>query len=262
MDTGFRQAKPVLFLIIFLLLPLAACSDTQPPVRYSYLLVNTFPHDPDAFTQGLVWDQGIMYEGTGKNGRSSLRRVNIESGNIEQITTYPWKIFAEGITVFQDTIYQLTWKNNRVYCYDKLDFSLLKTWHYPRQGWGLTHDNQQLIASDGSASLYFLDPDTLDVKKRITVYDHTGSIVRLNELEYIKGLVYANVWQTNDIVMIDPVDGRVVGRIDLASLRGHLPGTGKTNVLNGIMYDQHNDRLFVTGKLWPLLFEIRIVPAS
>jgi glutamine cyclotransferase len=228
--------------------------------RFSFVIVNRFPHDPMAFTQGLVWDNGTVFEGTGKYGRSSLRRVDLVTGRVEQQRDYPKRIFAEGITVLGNTIYQLTWKNNRVFQYDKHDFSLLKSWPFPRQGWGLTHNGRELIVSDGSATLYFLDPATLGEQRRISVHDGSRQISQLNELEYIKGAVYANIWHSNWIAIIDPADGAVSGWLDLNPLPGRLETDKPVNVLNGIMYDPAADRLFVTGKLWPTLFEIRVVP--
>ena len=251
-------------LFIFLFFGLAGCS-TEPliePKKFSYRVVGSYPHDPTAFTQGLAWDKGIVYEGTGKRGNSSLRRVDLQTGNIEQQIDYKKTIFAEGITVFQDRIYQLTWKNKSVFMYDKHTFSLLKSWKFPGEGWGITHDNQNLIVSDGTATLYFLDPETLNEKRRISVRDNTGPIESLNELEYIKGTVYANIWKLNRIAIINPKSGIVEGWINLAGLREQMKYDNQPDVLNGIMHDPEGDRLFVTGKLWSTLFEIKIIPGQ
>ena len=251
-------------LFIFLFLGLPGCS-TEPliePEKFSYRVVSSYPHDPTAFTQGLAWDKGIVYEGTGKRGKSSLRRVDLQTGKIEQKIDHKNHIFAEGITVYQDRIFQLTWKNNSVFVYDKHTFSLIKSWQFPGEGWGITHDNRNLIVSNGTATLYFLDPETLNEKRRISVRDNTGPIESLNELEYIKGTVYANIWKSNRIAIINPKNGIVEGWINLAGLRKQLQYDNQPDVLNGIMHDPEGDRLFVTGKFWPTLFEIKVIPGQ
>ncbi len=225
----------------------------------SYVVVSRYPPNRRAFTQGLAWDKGIMYEGTGLHGRSSLRRVDLETGGVERQLEYNKKIFAEGITIFQDTVYQLTWRNNLVFQYNKDNFSFIRSWRYPLQGWGLTHDGRNLIASDGTAHLFFLDPETLTEKRRITVHDHQGTVDRLNELEYIQGAIYANVWQTDRIAVISPENGAVTAWLDLTTLCKQIRAEyTHADMLNGIMYDSAYDRLFVTGKLWPALFEIQV----
>lgn len=229
--------------------------------HYTFTVVQAYPHDPSAFTEGLVWDHGSVYESTGKLGWSSLRRVDLRSGKVLQLRECNPAIFGEGIAVLGDRIYQLTWKNHLAFVYDKLDFSLLKTVTYARQGWGLTTDKRNLVASDGTSSLYFLDPSTLTPVRKITVRDHGRQIRYLNELEYIKGKIYANVYRSNRIAIISPADGKVDGWIDLDGLRRRLKLHDADAVLNGIMYDSQNDRLFITGKYWPALFEIRIRPA-
>ncbi len=232
------------------------------PKNFKFVIVKRYPHDPKAFTEGLAWDKGVVYEGTGKRGHSSLRRVDLETGRVEKKRAYPNYIFAEGLTVFRDTIYQLTWKNKIVFLLNKNDFSLLKTRPSPRQGWGITHDGTSLIVSDGSSTLYFLDPETLFEKRRVTVHDGSRMVEKLNELEFVKGQIYANVWPTNRIVMINPETGAVEGWVDLSRLFTRMKPAGRINVLNGIMYDPAGDRLFVTGKLWPALFEIKILPSE
>ena len=250
------------FILIFFLFWLPGCSNAPviKPKQFSYVIVHSYPHDPMAFTQGLAWDQGIVYEGTGKRGRSSLRRVDLQTGRVEQEIDYEKDIFAEGITVFHNKIYQLTWKNKTVFVYDKHDFAIIKSWRFPREGWGITHDNRNLIVSDGTSTLYFLDPETLSERRRIAVHDNSGRVKYLNELEYVKGSVYANVWKSNRIAIINPDNGVVEGWVDLSRLREQLICDKPPNVLNGIMYDPEGNRLFVTGKLWPTLFEIRLVP--
>jgi len=248
-------------LFSLLLIPLG-CSKS-PVIRtqqFSYNIVKMYPHDSLAFTQGLVWDEGIVFEGTGLYGKSSLRQVDLETGKTILKVDYQEEIFAEGVTVFRNLIYQLTWKNNTVFVYNKHDLSLVKLLHYPREGWGITHDNKSLILSDGTSMLYFLDPETLVEKKRLSVSDGTGEIQYLNELEYINDKIFANVWKSNRIAIINPSSGVVDGWIDLSGLRAQLEFDKKGGVLNGIMYDQKEKRLFVTGKLWPALYEIRLIP--
>jgi glutaminyl-peptide cyclotransferase len=234
--------------------------DSRSVSYYSYEIVNQFPHDPEAFTQGLVYEDGWLYEGTGLYGRSSLRRVELETGNVAQIHHLPDNYFGEGITIWEDRIIQLTWQEQTGFVYDKTSFELLDTFTYETEGWGLTHDGRRLIMSDGSATLYFLDPETLTEIGRVTVIDEWGNpVVRLNEMAYIDGEVYANVWLTDRLVRLDPETGHVTGWIDLSDLLAGVPLTGPVDVLNGVTYDAENDRIFVTGKLWPLLFEIELV---
>jgi glutamine cyclotransferase len=227
---------------------------------YGYEIVNTFPHDPAAYTQGLVFTDGVLYEGTGLRGESTLRRVELETGQVLQLYPLLPKYFGEGIAIWSDRIIQLTWQEQTAFVYDKDSFELLNTFYYPTEGWGITHDGTRLIASDGTATLYFLDPESLEQIGRIQVHDDQGPVTRLNELEYVRGQVYANVWQTDWIAIIDPWTGEVTGWIDLEGLlepADYVPGT---DVLNGIAYDSEGDRLFVTGKRWPKLFEIKLVP--
>lgn len=226
---------------------------------YGYEVVATYPHDPEAFTQGLVYDDGVLYESTGLNGRSSLRRVNLQTGEVLQRRDIDPQYFAEGLALFNNQLIQLTWQSNKGFVYDKTSFEPLREWNYPTEGWGLTHDGAQLIMSDGSAILRFLDPATFAVTREITVTDQGQPVMRLNELEYVNGEVFANVWQTDLIARIDPQSGRVLGWIDLGGLLTPAERQG-TDVLNGIAYDPAGDRLFVTGKLWPKLFEIKLVP--
>jgi glutamine cyclotransferase len=226
---------------------------------YSYRIVNVYPHDPLAWTQGLVFEDGVLLESTGRRGQSSLRRVALESGEVLQFLALPPQLFAEGLTLFGDRIIQLTLKARVGFVYDADSFALQRTFIYPTEGWGLTHDGQRLIMSDGTAALHFLDPDTLLETGRIEVHDDQGPVTMLNELEYIEGEVYANVWLTDRIARIDPDSGQVTAWIDLAGLLSPEDFAGTVDVLNGIAYDAQNGRLFVTGKLWPKLFEIELV---
>lgn len=256
----FNILKRALLLAAVVSLVVFRCSAEERlvPEQFAYVVVNCYPHDPGAFTQGLVWDEGKVYEGTGKRGWSSLRRVDLFSGDIVHKIDHQPHIFAEGVTVLKDNVYQLTWKNNVVFMYDKHDFSLKQSWKIPGEGWGLTHDDESLILSNGSSTLYFLDPKTLAKKWTVTVHDNERKISQLNELEFVNGIVYANIWHSDWIAMINPINGAVVGWIDLSGLRTYMKYNKQQNVLNGIMYDQKEDRLFVTGKYWPALFEIRL----
>ncbi|MCA9933229.1 MAG: glutaminyl-peptide cyclotransferase, partial [Anaerolineales bacterium] len=233
-------------------------------VQYTYRVINSYPHDPTAFTQGLVWDDGTVYEGTGLSrnygGISTLRRVDLESGDVLQSINLPDQYFGEGIVVWDERIIQLTWQSHVGFIYDKTSFELLEEFSYPTEGWGITHDGEKLIMSDGTDTLYFWNPETLEEIGRVQVHDENGPVVRLNELEYINGEVWANVWQTDRIARIDPADGRVTGWVDLTGLLSPAQRLNHVDVLNGIMVDAGNGRLFVTGKYWPLLFEIEVEP--
>ena len=229
------------------------------PTNYSYEIINSYPHDPDAFTQGLVWEDGMFYEGTGLYGRSSLRYVASETGEVQQIIPIPEEYFGEGIVIWDDRIIQITWQNQTAFVYDKTTFEQIGTFNYAGEGWGITHDGSCLIMSNGTNIISFRDPETFTEIGQIQVFDNNGPVVRLNELEYIDGEIFANVWQTNRIVRIDPETGQVVGNIDLTNLLDTTNLTQPVDVLNGIAYDAENGRLFVTGKLWPTLFEIELV---
>jgi glutamine cyclotransferase len=234
--------------------------DTIPPVSYyTYKIINTYPHQKDAFTQGLVYENGTLYEGTGLYGKSSLRKNDLSTGQVLQIYELPAQYFGEGITLYKDTVIQLTWKSNRGFIYDKQDFNLLSEFSYPTEGWGLTHDARHLIMSDGTSSLYRLDFATLETIESVQVKDNGVPVDLINELEYVNGRVFANIWQTNNIAIINPEDGQVTGWIDLSGLLQTQDFSGPVDVLNGIAYDTRADRLFVTGKLWPFLFEIKLV---
>jgi glutamine cyclotransferase len=226
---------------------------------YGYRVLAAYPHDANAFTQGLVYWQGDFYEGTGLRGRSSLRRVDMETGKVLQYLALPDQYFGEGVTLFEDRLYQLTWQSHVGFIYDRASFRLTGSFRYPTEGWGLTHNGRELIMSDGTPTLYFIDPETMKPVRTVTVRDEKGAVWRLNELEYIRGEVYANVWKTDRIARIDPETGRVLAWIDLTGL---LPPGDRSgaNVLNGIAWDEAGGRLFVTGKLWPKLFQIELIP--
>ena len=224
---------------------------------YDYEIVNSYPHNKNAFTQGLLYKDGYLYEGTGLKGKSSLRKVDLETGEIEKIYQLDNKYFGEGITILNDKIYQLTWKANTGFVYN-LDFEVVEKFDYKTEGWGLTHNNKELIMSDGSSKLYFFNPKTFKKTKEITVTKNGKKVNNINELEYIKGKIYANIWQKDYIVIINPLDGKISGIIDLEGIINPDNFDHEINVLNGIAYDSKNDRLFVTGKLWPKLFEIKV----
>ncbi len=226
---------------------------------YACKIVSTYPHDSEAFTQGLVFENGILYESTGLQGRSSVRKVDVKTGSVLQIQRLPPQLFGEGITVFGERLIQLTWRSGVGLVYEKRSFRLLKEFTYPTEGWGLTHDGRRLIMSDGTATLRFLDPETFKELGSIAVFDGNGPVGGLNELEYVRGEIYANVWPTTRIARIDPETGRVVAWIDLEALARQHAMFNPDAVPNGIAYDPRGDRLFVTGKLWPNLYEIKLV---
>jgi glutamine cyclotransferase len=227
--------------------------------EFGYRIVNTYPHDARAYTQGLLYRDGVLFESTGLNGRSSLRKVRLETGEVLQERTVDAKYFAEGLTDWQNRLIQLTWRSNVAFVYDAATFAPIRTFEYPGEGWGLTNDGARLIMSDGqrAGELRFLDPATFRELSRLTVRDAGLPVANLNELEFVKGDVLANVYQTNRVCRIDLKTGRVTGWIDLSGLLPPADRAG-TDVLNGIAYDPRGDRLFVTGKLWPRLFEVRL----
>ena len=225
-----------------------------------YQVVHVYPHDPGAFTQGLVYVDGHLYESTGLNGKSSIRMVDLSTGQVLQRFDLPTAYFGEGLTTWDGNLVQLTWKAETGFVYDTFTFALRRTFHYKGEGWGLTHDDKEFILSDGTSALRFLDPRYFRETKRISVSDENGHpLENLNELEYIHGEIYANIWHTDRIVRISPRTGRVLGWIDLTGLMDKRQLSDPDAVLNGIAYDSKGDRLFVTGKLWPKLFEIRVV---
>jgi glutamine cyclotransferase len=230
----------------------------KPAPVSGFRIVNTYPHDRQAFTQGLQYVDGLLYESTGQNGQSGIRKVKLETGEVLQRQPLDAKYFGEGITVWKDTIFQLTLQSEIGFIYEKATFKPIKSFNYTGEGWGLTHDGSRLVMSDGSAQLRFLDPATLKETGRITVRDAGAQVKNLNELEVVKGEILANVWQTQRVARISPKTGDVTGWIDLTGLLTPQE-MASADVLNGIAYDASGDRLFVTGKWWPKLFEIKIV---
>ena len=222
---------------------------------YGYDVVKVYPHDPAAFTQGLIFRDGFLFESTGRQGRSSLRKVRLETGEVVQRIDVESRYFAEGLTDWGSRLLQLTYTTNVGFVYDLRTFARERTFDYPGEGWGLTHDERRLIMSDGTPDLRFLDPLTLRELGRLTVRDGAQPVDDLNELEMMKGELLANVWTTDRVAIINPSTGMVTAWIDLSGIRPRSPGI---DVLNGIAYDAAGDRLFVTGKLWPRLFHIRL----
>jgi glutamine cyclotransferase len=224
-----------------------------------YRVVGSYPHDPQAYTQGLVYSDGILYEGTGLHGQSTIRKVRLETGEVLQVQRLEPRYFGEGIALWSGSIVQLTWQSEIGFVYDRVTFQRTRTFSYQGEGWGLTQDGTHLIMSDGSAQLRFVDPKTFREVRRITVRDAGQPVSQLNELEYVRGEIFANVWQSDRIARIAPATGQVKGWIDLRGLLSPREAVG-VDVLNGIAYDAAGARLFVTGKLWPRLFHIEVVP--
>lgn len=246
----------------FLLLALVSLAALPSRADDTCRVVHVYPHDRHAFTQGLIYAGGFLFESTGLAGSSSLRREELETGRILQFQPVADRYFAEGLTEWGSRLIQLTWQSHLGLIYDRASFHLLGTFPLEGEGWGLTHDAKSLIVSDGTSTLRFLDPASFRETRRIAVRDHGRPVTQLNELEYIHGEVYANVWHTDRIARIDPATGRVRGWIDLTGLLPAGEHPEAEAVLNGIAYDAAADRLFVTGKLWPSIFEIRVIPGG
>jgi glutamine cyclotransferase len=277
---AFRSSRPVIAVVLlgsFGLLGTAgafgACGDRQGdgapatdtsaalPLRtptYAYEVVATYPHDPAAFTQGLQWHEGRLFESTGQVGTSWLREVELESGRVVRQQPLEAPHFGEGMVILGGTLYQITWQSGKAFTYDWTSFKRTGSFSYDGEGWGLTTDGTAVIMSNGTSVLTWRDPKTFAVQKQLTVSDHGTPVSQLNELEWVKGEIWANLWQSDQIARINPATGEVTGWIDLQGILPALDRTGKEDVLNGIAYDAAGDRIFVTGKLWPKLFEIRI----
>jgi glutamine cyclotransferase len=256
------------FLIVFLLIAFGHPLSGQTPRRahparvpeYTFKVIQAFPHDPRAFTQGLVFHGGFLYEGTGLKGRSSLRKVRLETGEVVQEIDLTPEFFGEGITIVKNEIVQLTWQSQMGFVYNLSDFHLLRQFSYSGEGWGLTTDGREIFMSDGTPEIRVLNSDTLTEKRRFMVHDGTTQIKELNELEFVEGEIFANVWQTDRIARISPRTGEVLGWIDLEGLLSPVYRLESGAVLNGIAYDAERKRLFVTGKLWPKVFQIQLIP--
>jgi glutaminyl-peptide cyclotransferase len=251
--TAFKGGKPqntvTRFMIIY--------SDIVPK-KYGYKVIHTYLHNRDAFTQGLFYNNGVLFEGTGQETGSTLREVELETGKIIRQHNLDDSLFGEGITLYQDRIYQVTWKNKIGFVYNKSDFKVLNKIYYPTEGWGLTTINDRIVMSDGTNILYFFEPKMFTVVSKIEVYDNEKKVDQLNELEYINGEIWANIWMKDLIARIDPATGKVLAYIDLKNLLPRSDRNEDTDVLNGIAYDNSTERVFVTGKRWPKLFEIKL----
>ncbi len=256
-----RETVSLIIIIAFIALYAYQTYFTEPELEpsYTYQVVNKYPHDPTAFTQGLIYHDGVFYEGTGLRGESSLRIIEPETGEIIKHINLPPEYFGEGITILDQQVYQLTWREHTGIVYDH-ELNQLRTWSITGEGWGLTENGTHLIMSDGTSTLSIIDPETLTITKTITVTDNGEPITMINELEYIQGYIYANIWQTDQIAIIDPTTGMVASWIDLTGLKDQLDTKTGIDVLNGIAYDNETRKIYVTGKLWPNLFEIKLVP--
>lgn len=253
--------KTVLALISLLCMVVSVAEaqrNTTP--EYTYEVLRSYPHDTAAFTQGLVFHNGFLYEGTGQYGHSSLRKVRLETGEILKKIDLPPEYFGEGIAILDNRVIQLTWQAQKGFVYDLKDFRLMRQFSYAGEGWGLAAHGGELLMSDGSAAIRVLDGRTLREKRRIKVHDRNVPVTMLNELEMVDGQIFANVWHTERIARIAPESGKVLGWIDLRGLLSPMYRRDPEAVLNGIAYDPVRKRLFVTGKLWPRIFEIRVVP--
>ena len=263
MPSGTTRRVALAFLLaafVQLLLGQSRPTHAAKPPEYTFKIVRTFPHDSNAFTQGLAYRDGFLYEGTGLQGRSSLRKVSLETGNVVQRIDLAAEFFGEGIALLKNAVIQLTWQSHTGFVYDLNDFRLLRRFSYPGEGWGLATDGRQIFMSDGTAEIRVLDPSTLAEKRRFTVHDGTTPVKELNELEFVEGEIFANIWQTDRIARISPQSGEVIGWIDLKGLLSPVYRLETGAVLNGIAYDAERKRLFVTGKLWPNIFQIQLIP--
>lgn len=258
----------IFFIGLFTLLEvlcIGCCSTSGPSINtnvipvYTYQVLNTYPHNQSAFTEGLIFEDGVLYEGTGLYEFSNLRKVELETGKVLQIRELPNQYFGEGIAIYKNKIIQLTWKSHLGFVYDKFNFELLQEFNYPTEGWGITYDGNCLIMSDGTSTLHFLNPETFEEISRIEVYENDIPVTKINELEYVQGEIFANIWLTDRIARINPLTGQVTGWIDLKGILSPEDYSEKVDVLNGIAYDVKNDRLLVTGKFWPKLFEIELI---
>ncbi len=264
-------------LAVLLTVTLFSCKDTDtdtqgdnnasavpPPADINYALVKIYPHDTTSFTQGLFFNNGDLYESTGESGTSWVLKVNVEDGSTQKLAELPAPLFGEGSSIINDKLYYLTWMDKKVFVYDAKTHELLREHHWPYEGWGMTTDSTHLIVSTGSSQLYFVDPETFAVVKEITVNNNYGPVAMLNELEYVDGFIYANVYMSNDIVKIDPATGNVVGKLNMVGLLTADPAplngaeVDGNNLLNGIAYNPETKTFFVTGKRWSKLFEIKL----
>jgi glutamine cyclotransferase len=242
-------------------------SDNNPaPLVLSYNIVKVYPHDTSAYTEGLVWYNNLLYESTGTNGKSKLRKVNLENGKAIKEVKLDSIYFGEGIAIINNKIYQLTWQEHKLFVYDATTLEKIKEMNWPFEGWGMTTNGKELIIGTGTSNLYFVNPDDLKIIRTISVTDNYGPVGNINELEYVKGFIYSNQYLTNNILKIDPESGKVLAKLDASSILDksgivHNPAQydlNSGNVLNGIAYDSAKNSLLITGKMWPALFEIKL----
>ena len=229
--------------------------------QQSVKVIRSLPHDTQSFTQGFLFYNGKLYESTGQNGKSSLQRIDARTGIVEKKLLVP-NVFAEGLARWKNQLIQLTWRNRIAFIYKLSDFTTIGTFRYDSEGWGLTADSRHLIMSDGSDKIYFRDPSTFEIERIIHVKLNGISLNRINELEYADGYIYANIWYKSFIARIDPEDGRVVGLIEANTLLQGMPPMPEDNILNGIAYDVHQKTFYLTGKLWPTIFEVNFLPKN
>jgi glutamine cyclotransferase len=253
------MASTILLAAALAFVPPTDKTGNSEPAEYSYRIVNVYPHDENAFTEGLLIDDGFLYESTGLYDHSSLRRIELETGEILSLYSLPSQYFGEGITIVGNKIVQLTWRSEKGFVYEKETFDLLQVFTYPNEGWGITYDGSQLIMSDGTSTLYFLDPDTFQETGEIDVLSNNSTVENLNELEYVHGRIYANIWHEEKIAVINPQTGKVEAWIDMTGVQ-NMESHDFEDVLNGIAYDAQREKLYVTGKHWSHLYEIELIP--
>ena len=251
------MTKMKLIYILLISLLFASCGD-KPVKEYRLEVVNTYPHDTESYTQGLFFHDGQMYESTGVKGKSTFRKIDLESGKALKRLDFDRSYFVEGSTIFAGNLYILTWESKVAFVYDAETLEYKSSWKYPREGWGLTTDGKHLIASDGSSTLYYMDED-FALQRRVYVKFEDRPVRWLNELEYVNGKIWANVYTTDEIVIINPKDGRVEGIIDCRGLLAKEKRTPMTDVLNGIAYNPNDGKIYLTGKNWPELYEVRLI---
>jgi glutaminyl-peptide cyclotransferase len=261
------------YTLLFLTLFALACNDTKEesssdnttaaiptPVNIGYNVIKVYPHDVTSFTQGLIWFNNTLYEGTGLRGESRLMKIDLETGKPTQKIDIPQPNFGEGITILNNKIYQLTWEEHKAFVYDLATFKKIKEFDWNMEGWGLTHNGTQLMVSTGSSNIYYVNPETFAIEKTLGVYDNNGYLAGINELEYVNGSIYANVFQKDYIAKINPETGLVEGRIDLANIlqKTNQPISTDIDVLNGIAFNSATNSFYITGKKWPALYEIKL----
>lgn len=247
---------------ILLLLALSTTASWADARHFTFKIINIYPHDRTAFTQGLVYEDGLLYESTGLYGRSKIKVIDLENSRLVKSADMNERYFGEGLTVNGEQLVQLTYRERMGFVYDKQTLEVTGEFKYPTEGWGITYDGSHLIMSNGSSHLFYLDPVSYRRVRSLKVEENDVPVANINELEYIDGLIFANIWRTNVIVQIEPETGQVVGKIDFSELVKRYEDDRNVDVLNGIAYDKKNRRLFVTGKLWPEIFEVELVPVQ